>query len=226
MKNVILILLAVLGLFFIGAVGSGLTNVYLYGRTSSGPQAVRVDAATNSLQTIDYAHHEVHAGSSYTAHFDNTTTSDNDHRTGIGIVTSGTAKWMHLVVTVTASSPAEFFIYEAPTINNDVGTQSTIFNRDRNSGNASLTTDVSAAPTAGKFEAYIEANLATLSGGTVIEHTLLAGGAGPKAIGGSARGSQEWILDAGVLYVFVLQNIGANANQHEIHLDWYEHTNN
>jgi hypothetical protein len=183
------------------------------------------DSATGAAVCITYPHHEVHAGSSYVAHFDNTTSSDDDHRTGIGIETSATAKWMHLTVTVTASSPAEFFMYEAPTINDDVGTQTAIYNRDRNSGNVSLTTDISAAPTAGKFEAYIEANLATLSGGTVIEHALLAGGDGPKAIGGMSRGSQEWILDAGVKYVFVLQNIGASENLHEIHLDWYEHTN-
>ena len=183
-----------------------------------------IDAATETLQTIEYEHHEVHSGSSYTAHFDNITTNDDDHRTAIGLITSGTTKWVHLVAEVSASSPAEFFILEGPTINNDAGTQATIYNRNRNSTNSSLVTDISASPTANKFETYIEANLATLTGGTKIEHILLAGGEGPKAVGGSARGQAEWILDAGVKYVFVIQNIGASINYHEIHLDWYEHT--
>ena len=184
----------------------------------------RIDPSTHSLQVIDYSHHEIHEGDSYTAHFSNITANTDDHRTAIGLVTSATAKQMHLVASVSASSPAEFFIYEAPTINPDVGTQSAIFNRNRNSTKTSLATDVSAAPTAAKFEAYIEANLATLAGGTAIEHVILAGGEGPKAIGGASRGQSEWILDQGVLYVFVLQNIGASANIHEIHLNWYEHT--
>ena len=52
-----------------------------------------------------------------------------------------------------------------------------------------------------------------------------AGGGGPKAVGGSARGAQEWVLAVSTKYLFYLQNIGANANQHHINLSWYEHTN-
>ena len=203
------------------------TNAVLNGRISNTAiRPLRIDGATNTLQTISYEHHEIHSGSSYAAHFDNTTTSDDDHRTAIGMVMSATAKWVHLVIEVTASSPAEFFVYEAPTIDNDAGTQATIYNRNRNSGNTSLVTDISASPTANKFETYTEAQIAAanFSGGTVIDHTILAGGEGPKAVGGSGRGSQEWILDQGAKYVFVMQNLGASANQHEIHLDWYEHT--
>jgi len=185
----------------------------------------KLDSATNTMQVMEYEHHEIHDGNSFVAHFDNTTSSDDDHRTAIGIVTSATTKWMHVIVSVIASSAAEFSLFEDPTINNDVGTQATIYNRDRNSDKESLTTDVSATPEANKFETYIEANLATLTGGTLIEHTLLAGGEGKKAIGGSSRGSQEFILKQGTKYVFELKNIGATENRHEIHLDWYEHTN-
>ena len=194
--------------------------------SDSTAQPLRLDRATNTLQTIEYEHHEIHAGSSFTAHFDNTTANTDDHRTAIGIIVPAGFKWIHLVAEVTASSPAEFLIYEAPTIDNDGGTQATIYNRNRNATTASVVTDISAAPTAGKFETYIEGEIAVanFSDGTVIEHILLAGGEGPKAVGGSARGSSEWILDAGAKYVFVIQNIGASVNQHEIHLDWYEHT--
>lgn len=182
------------------------------------------DASTGAASQVSYEHHEIHGGSSFSAHFDNTTANADDARTAIGFKTPNTTKFGHLVVQITASSPAELSILEAPTIDNDAGTQSTIFNRNRNSAKESTMVDISAAPTAGKFEAYIEAELATLAGGTTIEHIQLAGGEGPKAVGGNSRGSQEWILKANTIYIIVLQNIGANINLHEIHLDWYEHT--
>jgi len=185
---------------------------------------VRVDSSTHSLQTISYSHHEVHGGSSYHASFHNLTANTDDHRTAIGLVTSATTKWMHMTVSASAAAAAELFILEAPTINNDAGTQKAVYNRNRNSANTSLVTDVSASPTAGTVETYVEAELATLVGGTEIEQFNLVAGTGAKTIGGDARGTEEWILDQGVLYLFIVQNVGASANLHEIHLNWYEHT--
>ena len=184
---------------------------------------IRADASTHSLQTVDYAHHEIHGGDAYHASFHNVTANTDDHRTAIGIVTSDTTKWMHMVVSASAASAAEFFILEAPTIDDDAGTQKAVHNRNRNSANTSLVTDVSASPTAATVETYIEAELATLSGGTQIEQFNLVAGSGAKSIGGSARGQAEWMLDQGVTYLFIVQNVGASANLHEIHLNWYEH---
>ena len=132
-----------------------------------------------------------------------------------------------MVVEVTASSPAEFFIYEGITIDLAAGTEKTIYNRNRNSTNVSTLVNLANPQVAGSVTTYTETELAAsnLAGGTAIEHILLAGGEGPKAVGGAARGASEWILDQGVKYLFVVQNIGANANMHEIHLGWYEHTN-
>lgn len=185
---------------------------------------VRVDASTHSLQTISYEHHEIHSGSSYHANFANVTANTDNHRTAIGFVTSSTAKQMHLTASASASAEAEMYLLEAPTIDNDEGTQKAIYNRNRNSANTSLTTDVSASPTAGTVETYIEAELATLVGGTQLEHFDMVAGSGNQALGGEARGTQEWVLDQGVLYFVIVQNVGANANLHEIHLNWYEHT--
>jgi hypothetical protein len=185
---------------------------------------VRVDPSTHSLQIVDYPHHEIHHGESYHASFHNITASTDGHRSAIGFVTSATAKEMHLVVSGSASAPADIIIVEAPTIDDDTGTQMAIYNRNRNSSNTSLTTDISAAPTANTVETYVEAELATLAGGTEVEQFNMIVGAGNQAVGGDSRGQEEWVLDQGVLYMIIITNNGANANDHEIHLNWYEHT--
>jgi len=191
-------------------------------------RVLRVDKSTNSLQTIEYAHHEIHSGSSFSAHYSLTTASTDDHRTGIGFTTPAGLKWPHMTIEVTASDPAELFFLEGPTLDADPGTNVVVYNRNRNSDNEATIGSLEATPTANEITTLTEAQIgaATFSGGTELEYMLLAGGGGPKAVGGSARGSQEWILQPSTKYMIYLQNVGANANTHVIHIDWYEHTNN
>ena len=186
-----------------------------------------IDASTHATTTIEYEHHEIHGGRSFTAHFDNMTTNDNDHRSAIGFQVSNTARWPHMTIEISASYPAEFFLIEAPTIDLADGTEIVIYNRDRNSTNASTILDLANPQVAGKVTTYTEAQIAaaTFSGGTTLVHQFLVGGGGPKAVGGIARGAQEWILDQGAKYILLMQNVGANINLHEIHIDWYEHIN-
>ena len=189
--------------------------------------AESVDGMTRAKTMIDYAHHEVHSGSSFGVGYSVTTGADDDHRSSIGFTTPNTTKWLHLVATISASHAAEFFLREAPTIDDDDGTQAVAYNRNRNSATASTVLSLEGTETVGSVTTFDEAELvaATFSGGTVLEYVLMQAGGGPKAVGGVSRGSQEWILDQNAKYVFTIQNIGANANTHVIHLDWYEHQN-
>ena len=187
----------------------------------------RVDASTHAFNTITYAHHEIHAGSSYSSHFGRTTANADDARSVMAFTTPNSTKWLHIVASASASSPAEFFILEDPTtLDLDEGTPKTVFNRNRNSVNVSGVLPIVTTPVAGTVTTFTETQIngAQLTGGAVIEHMLLAGGEGPKAIGGLSRGSQEWILKPNKKYLFILQNIGTNVNLHQISLDWYEHT--
>ena len=187
---------------------------------------VRIDASTNSLQTIGYEHHEIHAGSSFTAHFDNVTANSDDDVSCIGFTTPGGLKYIHMFIQVTASSPAEFFLEEGVTITDGKGTEVTIYNRNRNAGTTSTVINLAGTPAAGSVTTYNEVQINDTSGysaGTILDHIMLAGGEGPKAVGGTSRNDAEWVLDAGVDYFFRLQNVGQNVNIHEIHLDWYEH---
>ncbi len=189
---------------------------------------MRLDGATATLQTIEYEHHEVHSGSSFMTHFHNTTANSDDDRSVIAFKTPNTTKWFHIVETITASSPAEFFILEDPaTLDLDEGTEAIAYNRDRNNLTASTCIPITTAATAGSITTYTEAQIngATLAGGTNIYHTVLAGGEGPRAVGGTGRGVTRDNIKAKQGVSFIMQNIGANANKHAIALNWYEHTN-
>ena len=188
------------------------------------------DSTTKATKTVAYAHNEIHGGSAYNAHFNNTTTSDDDHRTAIAFKTPNTTKWAHAEFHVSASSPAEVFLLEAPTIvaTATAGTAVTSFNRNRNSSNVSGILSIDSTPVATKYNTFNEAELVTeqFTGvGTELDSITLAGGTGPRVVGGASRGEHEWVLKQNTIYILYIQNIGANANVHTIGIDWYEHTN-
>ena len=187
---------------------------------------VRIDPSTSSLQTIDYAHHEIHSGSSFTVHIQNTTANTDDHRTLIGFETPAGTKLAHLIVDASSSGAAEVFLYEGVTIDDDEGTELTIEDRNRSTDNTSTMTSFQNPAVAGFATWMLEAEVAAanFTTGTTLDHVTLVAGSGPKALGGEVRGTQEWVLAASTKYAVVVQNIGASVNLHRIHLDWYEHT--
>lgn len=187
-----------------------------------------VDSATGALETITYAHHEIHSGSSYTAHFTNTTTNDNDHRSCIGFRTPSGPTWFHMIIAVSVSSPGEVFFLEGPaTIDLDEGTEATVYNRNRNTSKTSTMLSLESPAVPGLCTTFTEAQIngASLTGGTSLEHRTIATGGGPQAVGGAGRGAEEWLLKSDTIYLVTVQNIGANINLHHINLDWYEHEN-
>lgn len=188
---------------------------------------VRIDGSTNSLQTVDYDHHEIHAGSAFHAEYSVTTGNSDDDVTGILFKTPATLKYAHMVISVSCSDPAEAIVNEAPTLADaGDGSDLAVYNRNRNSSTTSTLQSLEDTPTVGSLTSMNEAEWTAIgvSSGTELEHQYLAGGSGPKAIGGVSRGTQEWVLKADTIYAIYLQNTGANANTHHISLDWYEHT--
>jgi len=185
------------------------------------------DAATNAKVDITYEHHEVHAGSSFHVGYSVTTASNDNDVTGIMLKTPDTAKECHLIATFTCSDPAEAIINEAPTLaDSGDGSDKVVLNRDRNSSKTSTVQSLEDTATVGSVTTMNETEWTAVgvSSGTELEHVWLQGGSGPKAVGGTSRGEQEWILKQNTVYVFYLQNTGANDNAHSISLDWYEHT--
>lgn len=198
----------------------------MYAREIAATLAAAVDGASTGLKIVDYPHHEIHSGSSFHVHYQEVTANSDDDRTCIGFTTPDTAKWAHLIVSVSATHPAIAYIYEAPNVDPDVGSQEAIRNRNRNSTKDSTMLSLETTPVAAKVTTFDETEIAGahFSGGKVIDTVLLGGGRGSRVIGGTSRGSQEWMLKQNTTYVIVLENYGANVNYHNIGLDWYEHT--
>jgi len=191
---------------------------------SSFPIKTLKDLASAALVLLAFSHHQVHKGNAYRAHFINTTANNDNHRSVIGFSTPNTNKTLHLIMEVSASSAAEMFLLEAPTVDNDAGTEDTSVNRSRGSSNISTILSLEGTPVAGDITTYTETQIAAanFSGGLELDHVQLVIGSGPKAVGGSTRGEQEWLLKQNTKYIIYIRNVGASINLHEIHLDWYE----
>lgn len=185
-----------------------------------------VDLDTHAVYTMDYEHHEIHAGSSFTTFYALTTAATDAHRTGIYIRTP-VDKEIHMVATFACSTAATATILEAPTLDANEGTHTlAILNRNRASSATSLIRNNATAQAAGYITTLTEAQIANinLTGGTALHTYPLVAGSGPKPDGGAARGEQEWVLKKDTKYVFYITNTAASANNHLIMLDWYEHT--
>jgi len=189
-----------------------------------------LDNLANAIKIIDYDHHEIHGGSSFTAYYTVTTAATDTHRSGLYIKTPAAGgKLCHMVVSFSASAAADFSICEAPTIAANIGTHAVVvYNRYRDNAKTSGVLSNATAPVANNYTTLTEAEIAgdgTWATGTVIRTEPLKIGDGPKAAGGTSRGDQEYILKAGTAYVFLITNTAATANTHHILVDWYEHTN-
>ena len=208
-------------------------NAYKYfkgllGKTGDDDyQVPRLDPSTHAWETIEYGHHEIHGGNSFTAYYTRTTDATDVHRSAIYLLTPVAGAELHVVVSFSASFAAFFTICEGVTIDLNEGTNGVaIINRDRNSINTSKARDNATAHTVGKITTFTEAEIAAanFTAGTIIRTEPIVVGGGPKPAGGAARDVQEYILKRNTPYVFLLTNVGNNANVHHVLIDWYEHT--
>lgn len=163
------------------------------------------DSSTNAVNTIDYAHHEIHSGSSFTA--DYTVELANGATIDILVVTPNTTKWAHMEYILMCELESEIKIYEGVTTSND-GTGLTEFNRNRNSATAA-TTLVSYTPTVSDV-------------GTLIRTKHQGAG---KTVGGETRDLSEIILKQNTKYLYRITNATSSVNWISFILSWYEHTN-
>ena len=178
-----------------------------------------LDRSTRAAETIEYEHHEIHAGDSFHAFHGDTDVADNE-RIVLSFKTPNTTKWIHMLAEVEASGEAEFWIYEAMTITDNTGTSRKVYNRNRNSGKTSGVLDTGQNPDLAN-RVTLNATMGSGSAyGEVLEHSVFGDG---KKIGGEFRGSNEWILLANTNYAFSVVSRAA-SNKIHMHLNWYEHT--
>ena len=177
------------------------------------------DRSTHGLIVIDYPHHEIHGGSSFSA--SGTVDLANAGTINIHVKTPNSTKYSHATFGVTTELEAAINLYEgfAPSGTADGGTPGvavTAFNRNRNSSAANTTLVYSGATvgTAG-----------TATAGSLIFAYHHGGGTGAGRFGGQERGISEWMLKANTQYLFQVVNATTSANYTAWQVDWYEHTN-
>jgi hypothetical protein len=179
----------------------------IFGKTSDSTyQVPRIDVATHCLTTIDYAHHEVHAGSSYYYH--DVVQIANGGTLEYIITTPNTTSWAHFGFEANFTDGAGTIeIYEAGDRNGT--TLQTVFNRDRNSLNVAAVT-VHKAQTGGTTD------------GTRIAWKRSGSG---KVISGIAGTNEERILKQNTKYLVRITNNAGATNWTTVIFRWYEHTN-
>lgn len=169
----------------------------------------RIDAVTHALETIDYAHHEVHAGSHYFMDGYATLASTND-QLRVKLVTPNTTKWAHFTWDISSSGILTTEFYEGASGGMGSGAAVTPMNSNRNSTNTSVMTIESAVDTA-------------TSDGTLISKAKWGSTGKFSGSGGSHGRESEIILKQDTTYLrkFIT---GADANIVQFRASWYEHT--
>lgn len=188
------------------------TQSQIYGSGSDSlVQPIRIDKFTNTLQVIDYAHHEAHAASHYFVR--NYEDQANGAYLDIRVTTPDTTKWAHMLLIIEVESEVEVMVYEGAVIS-VAGTARTPINNNRNSANTSGLA----------FDYIVNTSLANadadtdVSGATLLEDYIVGSGRDS----GSASRDQEIILDQNRIYdVRILNNAAGYVNYF---FSWYEHT--
>lgn len=182
----------------------------LTGRWGSGAgevDEVRIDASTNTLQTIAYEHHEIHSGSSFstwdTVACDTTTVKWQ-------VTTPDTTKYSHMVFGLSCTGEATFLVTEGS--DRTDGTAMLENNRNRVGTPTVAGTIVTRTPTAGTTDGAL-ALFSVRNGITSVS--------GKNQQGSNARAANEWVLKPNTKYVISITTYAAVYAT--IELDWYEH---
>lgn len=161
---------------------------------------------TGALVTIDYPHHEIHAGNYYSVSYrspDDGNLADNG---SIAYALTTGSVYAHLIAMGACGGDAELALYEAPDIS--AGTPVTPLNHNRISTHVSTVTVVR-DPTVNDT-------------GDLLDMLLVPGGTGGNAIGSTGNQREEWILAPATVYLVRIINRAGNAQPASLKAEWYE----
>lgn len=179
-----------------GTEGALITGID-YVATKSG-----IDASTESLQTIEYEHHEIHDGSHY--YICDFQSLANAAVVDFTVITPDTAERIHMIFQIEGTGAVSLTIREGAVVD-AAGSAVSTFNNRRDSINTSNITarvgDTYTSEGAIVFRSYSGAN---------------------KESGVIGR-SREIILDQDSTYIFRITNETALANIVSYCSEWYEH---
>ena len=172
----------------------------------TGQFDMKLDRHTGALQTVDYAHHEIHSGSHFYISSHTTLASGAD--VAFGLQTPDSTKWTHLIFEYASTGQTDFDVYEDATYSGGSAVGS--FNSNRNSGKTTGMTIVS-DPTV------------TSSGTWIVSHSGGVTGNAVQTKGTGTSRDSELILKSNSKYLFVFTS-GSDSNIVSYDAYWYEHT--
>lgn len=173
---------------------------------SIGACAGSYDSSTGAVMSVEYEHHEIHAGSFFRA--ERQADLGNAASTTLVITTPNTTKWLHFRPALDLELEGTIEIYENPTTVSS-GTAIIPHNANRNSPALSAAT-------------VLVDPIIDLASATLIEKQVLGSG---KSSGGDSDSMFEWVLKQNETYVIRITNNTTSNNQINLRCQWYEHTN-
>ena len=185
-----------------------LRKLYLYDSGTSNE--IGIDNSTSSIQTIDYEHHEVHAGDHYFVISHQDLAINNVLQFTWQM--PNTTKWIHWKFQLDTESETLWQVYEGGSITNALASEVTPLNSNRNSGNTS--------GTAMRYE--VHADLASANTDVTPTTLIMSGISGAGKSGGNDQLVHELVLDQNQLYV--LRATATAAGYIDFSMQWYEHT--
>jgi hypothetical protein len=172
-----------------------------------GSQYSRIDLITGAIESIDYAHHEVHAGTHF-FYTDSVTIASGSSQTYMMTVPN-TTKWPHMIIHLDGTAVTSLVITEAA--DRDGTAEQTVFNNDRNSA------------TTATMKIHKGVSGGTTNGTTIFTHA--SGTATNQSRDDTATGNgEEIILKQNTKYLLIITS-GTNGNLVNVRFEWYEHTN-
>lgn len=168
-----------------------------------------IDFTSQALVTVDFAHHQIHAGESFVF-----TYTDGDLDVGENInlllVTPNTTEWIHMIFVVSGIGQTNISFYED--VGFTGGSSLAAFNNNRNSLSGS-TMNIFLDPTGG-------------SGSGTLIFSEIGGSDSVGIVSGASSNTGErieFILKQNTKYLFKV-NSGTANNRVAVELVWYAHT--
>jgi len=177
------------------------------------PRHAKLDTTTHTLQTIDYAHHEVHAGSHFYLTYPFTLTGTTDTQEFF-LVTPNLDAWPHMLWNMTGSAITEIYVYEDTELTPTTDAI-TVLNNNRNSTDSAGLAVFLGAASGGD---------SSTDTGTLVWHHKSGASSNQSRASMTARNDGEIILKQDTVYR-VRFITGTAANLCNLRLEWYEHTN-
>ena len=191
---------------------------YLTDATSGRTAAL--DGVTDAIQTVSYAHHEIHAGSTFHVQvYDGSVAAAGSVR--ISFKTPAGTKRAHMIFSFASEGSSHLIIAEGATWTTNTGTVVAPTNQLRAAapGASILLEDKTDTPNWTANGVLTDAT--AVGAGTSLRDIYVFGS---NKVGGGGSHRQEIILMPDQTYTISLTNDEATAKDLILHLDWYEHT--